>query len=259
MNNASDVRRSWAAEAMLALVPEGLRASVRRVKVEGQWVEVDDIREQRDPNVPPTGRDMVPLGFNTPLMPERALEVMPGQNALKPVIREIESGRVVAGSGRYPMANNIGAIGAATAYKRSKSYREAIESLIPFEDSDARFSVERLIDDAFDAAEGSPQTVRCPHCNKDGVVAFKKDGNLIFKLIELLVGKAPQTIEVKADISARLAEVMNARQDAKVIHMTREQWEARETRLIADGTIDPEWLEGEYKEIDPSEKGSVPE
>lgn len=215
---------------MLALVPEGLRSRVTRVMIEGSYEDIP-VLDSGEPG------DFM------------ALEVLPGQNPLRPVIREVATGRLVAGSGRYPNANNPAAVGASTAYKRSKSYREAIEAVIQFENEDARYSVERLIDDAFDAAEGSPTTARCPHCHKDGLVVQKKDGNLIFKLIELLVGKAPQTIEVKGDISHRLVEVMNATGPATVITMSKADWEAREASLIAKGVIDPEWLEGNYREL----------
>lgn len=264
---AAAIRRSWSAEALLALVPMDLRPYVWRVKAEDEWVEVPDIRPrndgaylERDPNEPPTGREMVPSGVDGVVLAPRTLEVLPGQNPLKPVIRTSEDGRVVAGSGRYPMANNIGAIGAATAWKRSKTYREAIEKIIPFEDPDARFTLERLVEDAFDAAEGSPQQVKCPHCGKVGITAFKKDGQLIFKLIELVVGQAPKTVEIKGDISVKLQEVMNARDDAAVITMSKEEWEGREARLLASGVLKPEWLEGEFREVeDPTEKVNLPE
>lgn len=260
MTSPREIRRSWAAEAMLALVPEGLRPSVARVMTDDGWYDIPEPEGGRDPLTdPPTGRDILSQGAEPHQLPvSRYLEVLPGQNPLKPVIREMETGRIVAGSGRYPKANNPAAVGAASAWKRSKSYREALEKAITYEDEEARFSLERLIEDAFDAAEGSPQTVKCPHCRKDGLVAFKKDGNLIFKLIELLVGKAPQTIEVKGDINLKLQEVMNARQEAAVIYMPKEEWEARERRLMEAGIINPQWLEGEYREVsDPSEKQTL--
>lgn len=225
---AAAVRRSWGAEALVALVPEGLRAAVKRVQVEGKWVDLED-----------------PEGVE----PAAWLEVMPGQNPLRPVVRNVENGRLQPGSGRYPAANNPAVVGAVAAFKYSKSYREALEAAVPFQDPDARFSLERLIEDAFDAAEGSPATGKCSHCGKTSVVTHKKDPNAIFKLIELLVGKAPQTIEVKGDISVRLQEVMQARVEAPVLYMTTEEWTRRQEALIADGTINPEWIEGSFKEV----------
>jgi hypothetical protein len=219
-----EVRRSWELEAIVALVPEALRPAIR-------WVRIEDVHET--------------------VNPEGTLEVLPGQNPLRPVIRycadvEGTAGQLVAGSGRYPKANDTSILARTTGYKRSKSYREAIEAAIPFEDPDARYSLERLIDDAFEAAEGSPQTVQqCPHlgCTEKHVVAFKKDGNLIFKLIELIVGKAPQTLEITGELDVRLAEVMGEREaPVNVLRLTREEAEDRKRQLVAQGIVDKEWV-----------------
>lgn len=243
---------------------------------EDKWVEVPDTRPRNDlgldgdlvltpdPDEPPTSRDMIPVASGLEAVPlaDRNLEALPGQNALKPVIRETATGRLVAGSGRYPMANNPASVGAAAAWKRSKSAREALEKAIPFEDPEARFSLERLIEDAFDAAEGSPQQVRCPHCGKQGVVAFKKDGQLIFKLMELIVGAAPKTVEVKTTLDVRLQQVMSERTVVPtVVTMSREDYEARQVSLLAKGVLSEDWLgeDAQYREVDPSEKVEMPE
>ena len=50
--------------------------------------------------------------------------------------------------------------------------------------------------------------MNCPHCGEGGLVAFKKDGNLLFKLLELLVGKARETQDLNVR-SESLVAILN--------------------------------------------------
>lgn len=96
-------------------------------------------------------------------------------------------------------------------FRETISYREAFEQLFPAGgDVAQRGSLAWFFDQAWSAAEGSPQLVECPHpeVHKDRsprtgplkhVVAFRKEANLIFKMIELAVGKAQQTVNVNVN------------------------------------------------------------
>lgn len=97
-------------------------------------------------------------------------------------------------------------------FRQTLSYREAFEQLFPAGgDINDRGSLSWWFDQAWEAAEGSPQLVECPHpeLHKEGakhakrpikhVVAFKKEANLIFKMIELAVGKAQSTVNVNVN------------------------------------------------------------
>jgi len=127
--------------------------------------------------------------------------IRPGASADKPVIVDATTKRMVKGSGRLPKGNDPVLTGKATAYKQTKEYRQAFEEMFPAGgDVDERGSLAWWFDQAWAAAEGSPQYVECPHteCKQKHVVAMKKDGGLIFKMIELAVGRAPQTVNVNS-------------------------------------------------------------
>lgn len=133
------------------------------------------------------------------------VEILEGQDPKKPVIRDARTKRLLEGSGRYPRANDAAMVGRATGYKNTTEYRQAFEALFPAGgDVNERGSLAWWFDQAWAAAEGSPQYVDCPHpdlCperNKKHVVAWKKDSSIIFKMIELGVGKAPQTVNINS-------------------------------------------------------------
>ena len=137
------------------------------------------------------------------------LEVLPGQRDNKPVIREVATGRLVPGSGRYPRANDPAQVGRLTGYKHSKNYREGFELLFPLDGDESKSgSLAWIAKQIREAAEGSPQRVNCPHCGEGGLVAFKKDGTLLFKLLELLVGKARETQDLNVR-SESLVAILN--------------------------------------------------
>lgn len=139
------------------------------------------------------------------------VEVLPGQNPSKPVVREVGTGRLVPGSGRYPRANDPAHLGKTTAYKHSKSYREALEALFPVDGDESRpGSLAWLAKMCREAGEGSPQTIDCPECGYHGLHVYKKDGLLLFKLVELLTGKARETQDLNIK-SESLIAVLNGR------------------------------------------------
>jgi hypothetical protein len=207
------------AELLLANLPETMKAGVKEVELEtGEVVLIN------------------PLGI---------LRVSPGQNPNKPMVRDMTNGRLVRGSGRHPRANDAAAVSRRSSYKRSKSYREAIERAIPYENPEARYSLEKLIDAAFNAADGSPQYVQCEGCGKHQVKVLKQDGNLIFKLIELLVGSAPKTIELSGGVDLRIQEIMSGQKPFEVWDISQEEVDQRTKLLLEEGVIEAEWLEVE--------------
>ena len=160
------------------------------------------------------------------------LTVHPGQNPLKPVLRDAVTGQLVKGSGRAPKAGDpavASAAAAAVSYQKKKTYQEAMDLLM---DVDAPASVKGsyawLYEKAMWAAEGAPQQVKviCPHTeygedgeksycqnpdHADRVVVQRPDGQLIFKLLELKHGRAKETVEVGGTIN-HMVEIMEARE-----------------------------------------------
>lgn len=130
----------------------------------------------------------------------------------KPVVVEARNNHIK--HGRYITANNPAEIGRQSAYKRKASYREMQAIYIgvePGEHEKQIISLKEVIDALWDAANGSPQMVKCPHPELhppgskvplEHVVAFKKDPNALFKLYENLVGKAVETTDVNVNQTA---------------------------------------------------------
>lgn len=138
------------------------------------------------------------------------LELLPGQNPAKPVIREVDTGRLVKGSGRYPKANDIATISKATAHTRTKSYREGLELLVPLEGT-GKGSFTWLLNQAIDEAEGFDFEVDCPDCGNAVHVYKKRNAMFLFKFVEMLAGKARETQDLNIR-SESLIEVLNRRE-----------------------------------------------
>lgn len=163
------------------------------------------------------------------------LEIVEGQNPLRPVIRDAMSKALVKGSGRYPKAIDAGRMSRLTAHKRTTSYRQMLEQLWPTEgDENVPRSLAWVSKQAALAAEGSPQNVTCPECGHRYNHAFKKDGLLLFKILELLTGKARETQDVNIK-SESLVAVLNAREPVRdvIVHSIDPEIE-RERREIID-------------------------
>ena len=149
-------------------------------------------------------------------------------SADKPVIIGSTDGRIK--HGRYSTANNPAIIGKTTAYKRKKGYQEMQSVYIgaePGEHEKQIISLKEIIDALWDAANGSPQFIECPHpelhegrdfSSLRHVVAFKKDPNALFKLYENLVGKATETSEVNINQST-LVQLLTDRTPLTDLHV----------------------------------------
>jgi hypothetical protein len=151
-------------------------------------------------------------------------EVLQGRTLSEPpLVRHYKTKKRYKGSGRYgPPPEHVRDLGlpptllqqvalerTSKNYRETASYREAFEALLPANaDIAERGSLAWWFDQAWEAAEGSPQVIECPHpeLHTSGashgakplkhIVAFKKEANLIFKMIELAVGKAQQTTNI---------------------------------------------------------------
>lgn len=185
---------------------------------------------------------------------EGRLEALEGQNKDKPVIRVLATtyyvdgkqfgkGQLLPGSGRYPNANNPAVIGRENAYKLTTTYREAIEALTPIDGGvDVRGSIAWWFDQAWQAAEGSPQLVTCTSCGHKWNHAFKKDGGLIFKMVELVGGKAKETKEINVrDIEMKA--LLERREVDVFVHEIDPGEAAARRRLLS--TIEGEFTEDE--------------
>jgi len=155
------------------------------------------------------------------LVPERLREgVLSGEyyiepqemwwNEDKPVVIRKFGHRIMAG--KYKNSGDLGLIAKQTSYKRTLSYRQMLEDLVPIDgDENKRGSFAWCLKQFFIACEGSPQKIACPHpdcSDSHSVTAFKRDANAMFKLIELMAGKAKETQEVNVN-SKQLIALLN--------------------------------------------------
>lgn len=148
-------------------------------------------------------------------------------------------------SGRYSTANDLGVVSKQTAYKRKRGYKEMQAVYIgsePGEHEKQIISLKEIIDALWDAANGSPQQIECPHpelhtgrdiATLKHVVAFKKDPNALFKLYENLVGKATETtdINVNQNTLVRLLQDRTPLTEVTVIDLPPDQIYARKKLL----------------------------
>lgn len=167
---------------------------------------------------------------------EGELQVFEGQKPEKPVLID-DKGRLVKGSGRYPNANDPAKIGRQYGYKNSKDYQDAMRKLIPIDgDVDQKGSFAWLVTQGFDAAEGSPQNIRCPNCDYKGLVAFKKDSNAIIKLIEMVHGRARESQDINVK-SEQLIGILDTRipLDQLAVHSLTEEEIQERKNIVLEG------------------------
>lgn len=153
----------------------------------------------------------------------------------KPVIVESHNNHIK--HGRYATANDPAIVSRQTAYKRKKGYQEMQHVYIgaePGEHEKQIISLKEIIDALWDAANGSPQYIDCPHpelhtgrdiASLKHAVAFKKDPNALFKLYENLVGKATETSEINVNQTSlvKLLQDRTPLTEVTVIDMTPTQ------------------------------------
>lgn len=195
--------------------------------------------------------DLIPEKFHNDILDGVLLVKVPTMwySQDKPVVVEAKNNHIK--HGRYITANNPGVISQQTAYKRKRSYREMQQVYIgtePGEHEKQIISLKEVIDALWDAANGSPQLVRCPHPELhppgskvplEHVVAFKKDPNALFKLYENLVGKATETTDINVNQTAlvRLLQDTTPLSNLVVIDLPPDQvYEKR--RLLEAGDND---------------------
>jgi len=168
-----------------------------------------------------------------------ALEVAPREQwwGAKPVVRNSKTKRLVKGSGKIAGSKDPVAVGKETAFRRSTSYRDAVESLISVDNPEAKYSFESLIDALWKAVNGESYQVDCPHpedCEDGGkhMIGRKTDTATAFKLYENLAGKAKETKEVKTEETS-IHMLLEKREHRVILHEVEEdEAEVRRRRVL---------------------------
>jgi hypothetical protein len=143
------------------------------------------------------------LQFLDEAMKERVakgeVSVHPGQDPEKPVLRDAKKGHLVKGTGLTPEHNDMGTVSKNFAYKRTNAYDAFLEKKLNPEKLDPNDpeSLEWWWKAAQFAASPTPIEVNCPKCQHAfETKAGKPDGNLIYRIMERVIGKAVQRQEV---------------------------------------------------------------
>lgn len=169
--------------------------------------------------------------------------IEPGRIPEAPVLRDATTKRLVKGSGQVSRANSPESMNRSRA---AAEYRGKLYEMIPTDATpEQRLSFERLLDDLYDAANGSPQLVDCPHadCGKKHAYAFKKDAGTLYKIMSNLAGEALRT-EESHKTEVRIEALMQLReQPVGLIGLTVEEAHERQQRAIREGVIDATWSE----------------
>lgn len=171
-------------------------------------------------------------------------ELLQGYDPERPVIRDVKTKKLQKGSGKYPRAPRFQDISPKYSYKRTKTYREALESLIPiFPDKDAAHSFNELVERFFEAISNDERAARCEHpgCSLKHLWIPNVDPGAIFKMIENLAGKAVESKKIEIENTVDITEYRTY--DVTIHGISLDAAAARKQDLLDSGIIDAEYAE----------------
>lgn len=177
--------------------------------------------------------------------------VVAGKKPDRPWVRKTGTHTVV--QGQSPNVPDSAEMGKRTAPKQTATYREALESFLPmFKTDEEKLSFQRLVEKVMWGVEGAPQKVSfpcphpetCPKGGKDHVFAWvgKPDLAVGFKLIELLAGRAAQTVNATIKSTNINVELEHRTFDVRLYDMSTQTAQERMDALIESGAVEREWL-----------------
>lgn len=168
----------------------------------------------------------------------------------RPVLVEADSKKFVKGTGRPQNANDIGAIGKATAFKRTSAYREAWEEFFALGGEEGARTFSDLVEKLWWAAQGAPQLAKCHHvgCGKMHLTVLKPDAKVLMQMVESFVGKRQQ-VEHTGGIEHLHELLLGGGQPTGPVTVWTQDPRGgdspddRRQILIEDGTINKEWFD----------------
>lgn len=166
----------------------------------------------------------------------------PGMKDNKPVVVSVETGRWIKGSGRPKKANDPVVVGKMTAYKKSKSYRDFLEDLIPVDKSDTASTVaitdlKEITRAAAELAVGADIEVPavCPDCDHEFNITIKNkpDQRMVQWLMARLVGDAAKAVDVNVRSESLVALIQDyAPGSLGTVGLTDEEKAARKALIV---------------------------
>lgn len=167
----------------------------------------------------------------------------PGMKANKPVVVD-SAGKWVKGSGRPAKANDPVAVGKATGYRKSKSYNEFLEELIPARKEDSANAIadlQEITQAAVDLAIGALTKLeaKCPECEHEFDIEYrsKPDQKMVQWLMARLTGDAAKAVDVNVRSEQIVALIQDYRPGSlEPVGLTAEEMERRRS-MIVDGNI----------------------
>lgn len=171
-----------------------------------------------------------------------------GQNG-GPVMIDANNGRFVRGTDRPSNANDIGAIGKATAFKRTDAYRNAWESIFDLAGEEGAGKFTELVEKLWWAVQGAPQLAECHHigCGKKHLTVLKPDAKVMMQMVESFVGNKRQ-VEHTGEIDHLHELLQGGRSDEPVTLWQLDPHGGdspadRKRILLEDGTVEKDWFE----------------
>lgn len=144
-------------------------------------------------------------------------------------------GAYAPGSGIPVNHNDIGQIGRQTAYKRTAEYQELMRKYLPADlDDTKKGTLGWILKQGMEAIEGATvsKKVTCNQCGHEQNVGMyrRPDGNVLVKIVELLVGRAAEQRDVNINSEAmyHIIDERRAMRDLVVYEVSPTEREERE-------------------------------
>jgi hypothetical protein len=170
------------------------------------------------------------------------------------ILVDAKTKQYVKGTDRPAGSPDMAAVGKANGFKNTNAYREAWQSMFNLAGEQGGVGFEELMDKLWWAANGAEQLVECAHdgCGKRHMVAFKPDAKILFSMVESMIGRASQQVEVNGAVGHVHAVLREAAENASASGV--EVWsvnpqdpegeaERRKIALLESGDIEADWFE----------------
>jgi hypothetical protein len=168
------------------------------------------------------------------------------------ILVDATSKKYVKGTDRAVGSPDMAEVGKANGYKNTTAYREAWQTMFALAGEAGGVGFEALMDKVWWAANGAEQLVACTHdgCGKRHMVAFKPDAKVLFQMVESVIGRASQQVEVSGQVGHIHDILREAANDDSPIEVwsvnpqdPQGESERRKQNALDAGVVEADWFE----------------